>query len=418
MIVKGLIKTINFSDNSCTVRIPLFETAAAQGEVILPAAILIQPGMYNGYSEGDIVFVDFENDKLNQPIVLGKLYLGAAKEEASPAQSALAVSNLTVTSKATLPIDTRLVLEETGDVVPVENGITSYKTITDIIKALYKTEASVEQTAKGQSEAIASIKVEYLSQPIGLAAPDAASPNWTTVTPVYKDTYAIWQKTTCYNHRGQILSTEIICLTDVNSSATYRLRCSTRVHSGPNQTEAVSVKAMVKLGSSLEILDESAKLRYRWGEYGSPREVGSGLYLSPANLEEKNLIVDLIHVDTTKANGDPELYEYYTYDTETIMYAPLNTPIIMLSKDTDVILYTADGEQKLGDDVTTTAELYVNGNILPASYSWTWDDQYCTCSNPIDAEGQPISNSIIVSGSVEVIVDIAFGSTSIFLQYS
>lgn len=394
MIVKGLIKTINFSDNSCTVRIPLFETAAVQGEVILPAAILIQPGMYNGYSEGDIVFVDFENDKLNQPIVLGKLYLGAAKEEASLAQSALAVSNLTVTSKATLPIDTRLVLEETGDVVPVENGITSYKTITDIIKALYKTEASVEQTARDQSEVIASIKVEYLSQSIGLAAPDAANPAWTTVTPVYKDTYAIWQKTTCYNHRGQILSTEIICLTDVNSSATYRLRCSTRVHAGPSQTDAVSIKAMVKLGSSLEIQDDSAKLYYRWSGETEVEKVGSGLYLSSDDLKEKNLIVDLVHEDTTKANGDPELY---IYDTETIMYAPLNTPIIMLSKDTDVILYTADGKQKLGDDVVNTAELYVNGNILAADYSWTWNEQHCTCSYPIDEEGNPIYSSIIIS---------------------
>ena len=96
MIVKGLIKTINFSDNSCTVRLPIFETAASQGEVILKAVMLTQPGLYNGYSEGDIVFVDFENDKLNQPIILGKLYLGAAKEEASPVHSSLAVSNLTV----------------------------------------------------------------------------------------------------------------------------------------------------------------------------------------------------------------------------------------------------------------------------------------------------------------------------------
>ena len=73
MIVKGLIKTIDFTDNSCTVRLPLFETAASQGEVVLPATILIQPGMYNGYAEGDVVFVDFENDTLSRPIVIGKL---------------------------------------------------------------------------------------------------------------------------------------------------------------------------------------------------------------------------------------------------------------------------------------------------------------------------------------------------------
>ena len=71
MIVKGIIKTIDFSDNSCKVRIPLFETAASSGEVILKAIMLIQPGSYNGYVEGDVVFVDFENNDLGQPIVCG-----------------------------------------------------------------------------------------------------------------------------------------------------------------------------------------------------------------------------------------------------------------------------------------------------------------------------------------------------------
>ena len=80
MIVKGLIKSINFSDNSCQVRLPVFETAASQGEVVVKAIMSIQPGLYNGYNEGDVVFVDFENNRLNQPVVVGKLYLGSAKE--------------------------------------------------------------------------------------------------------------------------------------------------------------------------------------------------------------------------------------------------------------------------------------------------------------------------------------------------
>ena len=382
MIVKGLIKTINFSDNSCTVRLPIFETAASQGEVVLKAAMLTQPGLYNGYSEGDIVFVDFENDKLNQPIVLGKLYLGAAKEETSPVHSSLAVSNLTVTSKATLPIDTQLVLEDTGNTVAVENGITTYKSLTDIIKALYKTETSVDKTTKNQAEAIANIKVEYLSQLASKSAPEATDPKWTIAIPNYRDSYAIWQKTTCYNHRGQILSREIICLTNINSSAAYRLRCSTRVHAGPNQTEALTVKAMVKIGSSIEVEDDSAILRYRWGEYDTPKEIaGSSLYFSGNDLQDKNLIVEFLHRDLSNS----EIYNLY--DTETIMYAPLNTPVIYFSKDTDVILYTADGAIKLGDDVENTAELYVNGDILPAEFTWSWDPALCT--GDYDSETNP-----------------------------
>lgn len=191
MIVKGLIKTIDISDNSCTVRLPIFETAASQGEVVLKAVISTVPGMYSGYTVGDIVFVDFENNKLNQPIVVGKLYLGANAEEASKNKGGLTVSNLTVSSSASLPIDTKLVLEDLGNIAPVDNGITSYKSISDIIKALYKAESSVGQLNKDQSEIIANIKVEYLLQPITAPAPTADNPDWASSTPEYKDEHSI-----------------------------------------------------------------------------------------------------------------------------------------------------------------------------------------------------------------------------------
>ena len=264
MIVKGLIKTIDFSDNSCRVRLPIFETTASQGEVVLKAVFLTQPGMYNGYAEGDIVFVDFENDKLNQPVILGKLYLGATNEDTPTLKGGLTVSNLTVSTSAKLPIDTTLVLDKTSTEVSVENGITSYKSITDIIKALYKTEASVGDLSKDQSETVASIKVEYLSHPVTADPPTADHPGWQIATPTYKDTYAIWQKTTCYNHRGQILNVEIICISAISSSIVYKLRCSTRVHAGPNQTVAVKITAWAKFGTELSVEDETARLWYKW----------------------------------------------------------------------------------------------------------------------------------------------------------
>jgi hypothetical protein len=360
MIVKGLIKSINFADNSCRVRIPLFETAASKGEVVLNATMLIQPGMYNGYIEGDVVFIDFENDDLGQPIVLGKLYLGAAKEAATTVHSALAVSNLTVTSNATLPMDTRIVLDEAGSAVPVDNGITSYKSLSDIIKALYKTETSANQIVKEQSDMIASIKVEYLSQPVQSPPPEAGDPAWQVATPTYRDEYAIWQKTTCYNKRGQILSTEIICLTAVSSSASYRLRCSSKIHAASNQTEPVVITAMVKLGNSLEIEDTSATIVYKWSGSDTETEAGSNLVLTAGNLEENNLILTLKHGENT-------------YDTDTIMYAPLNTPILVLSSDTDSITYAADGSIILSDPVTSTATLYLNGNAFAddaVTYHW------------------------------------------------
>lgn len=393
MIVKGIIKTINFSENSCTVRLPLFETAAAQGEVILDAIISIQPGLYNGYTEGDVVFVDFENNKLSQPIVVGKLYLGTEKETATGAPSAMTVSNLKVTTQATLPVDTRLSLEDLGNTVPVEKGISSYHSLADIIKALHQTETSVQQTIKDQSGAVANIIVEYLSQPVDQEAPTAESVGWSTSAPGYQDGFAIWQKTTCYNHRGQALSTEIICLSDIASAVVYKVRCSTRVHAGINQIEAVKISAWIKLGTELETLDTSANIYYCWsnGDASVLTDwIESGTYevtLEPEHLKAQNLVIQVKHGDVV-------------YEEETIMYAPLNTPVLTLSNDTDVLLYAANGTDCITKDgVRSTATLYVNGDPLEAEYNWTWDGNRCTCDFERDDQGNIVTSkrTIIVT---------------------
>lgn len=391
MIVKGIIKTINFSENSCTVRLPLFETAAADGEVILDAIISIQPGLYNGYTEGDVVFVDFENNKLSQPIVVGKLFLGADKETAAGAPSAMTVSNLKVTTQATLPVDTRLSLEGLGNIVPVEKGISSYHSLVDIIKALHQTETSVQQTIKDQSGTVANIIVEYLSQPVEQEAPTAENIGWSISSPDYRDGFAIWQKTTCYNHRGQALSTEIICLSSIASAVLYKVRCSTRVHAGTNQTENVKISAWVKLGTELETLDTSANICYCWSDGDGSALTDwteSGTHevtLTPAQLKAQNLVIQVKH--------GSEVYE-----EETIMYAPLNSPVLHLSNEADVLLYAANGTDCLSaTGVSSTATLYVNGDPLEATYVWEWDPLLCTCEHAVDEGGQQLQNTIIVT---------------------
>lgn len=391
MIVKGIIKTINFSENSCTVRLPLFETAAADGEVILDAIISIQPGLYNGYTEGDVVFVDFENNKLSQPIVVGKLFLGAEKETAAGAPSAMTVSNLKVTTQATLPVDTRLSLEGLGNIVPVEKGISSYHSLVDIIKALHQTETSVQQTIKDQSGTVANIIVEYLSQPVEQEAPTAENIGWSISSPNYQDGFAIWQKTTCYNHRGQALSTEIICLSSIASAVLYKVRCSTRVHAGTNQTENVKISAWVKLGTELETLDTSANICYCWSDGDGSALTDwteSGAHevtLTPAQLKAQNLVIQVKHGNEV-------------YEEETIMYAPLNSPVLHLSNEADVLLYAANGTDCLSaTGVSSTATLYVNGDPLEATYVWEWDPLLCTCEHAVDEGGQQLQNTIIVT---------------------
>jgi len=54
MVTKGIIKTLDLTGNTCTVRLPLFETAG-NDHIIGTATISNTPGSYNGYKEGDVV---------------------------------------------------------------------------------------------------------------------------------------------------------------------------------------------------------------------------------------------------------------------------------------------------------------------------------------------------------------------------
>jgi hypothetical protein len=54
MITKGIIKTLDYNGNTCTVHMPLFETPG-NDPIIETATISNTPGSYNGYKVGDVV---------------------------------------------------------------------------------------------------------------------------------------------------------------------------------------------------------------------------------------------------------------------------------------------------------------------------------------------------------------------------
>ena len=76
MIQKGIIKEVQYAENRIIVRIPLYETAGGN-EALFSCVIANQPGIINGYTEGDVVFVDFENDDLDHPLIIASLYRGS-----------------------------------------------------------------------------------------------------------------------------------------------------------------------------------------------------------------------------------------------------------------------------------------------------------------------------------------------------
>ena len=47
------------------------------------AQINIVPGIYNSYKTGDIVFIGFEENKMELPVILGKLFVSASDEAGS-----------------------------------------------------------------------------------------------------------------------------------------------------------------------------------------------------------------------------------------------------------------------------------------------------------------------------------------------
>jgi len=80
LITKAIIQSINPAGNRCKVRMPLFETAANHNPIVAEALVNIPPGMFNSFAVGDVVFVAFEENALEKPIILGKLFRGAEIE--------------------------------------------------------------------------------------------------------------------------------------------------------------------------------------------------------------------------------------------------------------------------------------------------------------------------------------------------
>jgi hypothetical protein len=52
------------------------------------------------------------------------------------------------------------------------------------------------------------------------------------------------------------------------------------------------------------------------------------------------------------------------YSDETITYSPLNTPTLSLTNESASINYTSDGMTNIGDDLSSSATLYSNGEAV------------------------------------------------------
>lgn len=106
MITEAEIQSIDFNSNSCVVRIPFFETLNTAQNVILPSRFAVQPGIYNGYKIGDVVWVAFEDGQAKNPIIIGKVFKNTVDEANNG--GAINCSNLAVSKAASIP-DTTII---------------------------------------------------------------------------------------------------------------------------------------------------------------------------------------------------------------------------------------------------------------------------------------------------------------------
>jgi hypothetical protein len=105
LITKAIVKSINAAGNRCIVRMPLFETASNPNPVEAEALVNIAPGLFNNLAVDDVVFVAFEENAIEKPIILGKLFRGADIEGNIRGGGAV-VDTLKVRSTATVPAST------------------------------------------------------------------------------------------------------------------------------------------------------------------------------------------------------------------------------------------------------------------------------------------------------------------------
>lgn len=148
MITKAEILSIDFNSNKCAIRIPYFESAGTDGKITAEATFINPPGIYNGYKVGDIVLISFEDNRIHQPVIIGKLYLGANLEKQNTGGS-INCESLVINKDLTLPISTKIESAASEKVATISGSLTTFKSIQEIINAITALQQKVSTSTNG-----------------------------------------------------------------------------------------------------------------------------------------------------------------------------------------------------------------------------------------------------------------------------
>jgi hypothetical protein len=146
VLTKAIIQSIDYTKNMCRVRIPLFENASRNVNMIeADAQINIVPGIYNSYKTGDIVFIGFEENKMELPVILGKLFVSASTE-ASSYRGSVSGNSLAITDTAQLPYSTIFNYDKISQNSTLYKDLNTPKKLADSILDLQRVSIQKYQT--------------------------------------------------------------------------------------------------------------------------------------------------------------------------------------------------------------------------------------------------------------------------------
>lgn len=99
MITEAIIRKANTANGTYQVYIPFFDGTSNVNVATVNAVSLQLPGILLNYSEGDKVWVAFENNKHGEPVIIGLISPGGVAQQ-------ITASSVTINTRASLPNNT------------------------------------------------------------------------------------------------------------------------------------------------------------------------------------------------------------------------------------------------------------------------------------------------------------------------
>ena len=175
--------SITKNGTRCVVRMPLFENASNTSPVTAEALVNITPGLFNNLFVNDVVFVAFEENALEKPIIIGKLYRGTSYENGTKGGAGI-LDTLTVRTSASIPAETTTF--EFAKNKDEYKDLKTPKKMADYIKWLEKLFKSLITQLNDQLKCLKNW-VQFQLQPENVEVDDGDIDEHTTICGLYQE---------------------------------------------------------------------------------------------------------------------------------------------------------------------------------------------------------------------------------------